>query len=175
MKHKKRIKTTLLLLWGILIALNAQQTIPASGGDAKGTGGKVSYTIGQIAYTISNEQIVSITQGVQQPYEISEITGIEIDETINIQCSAYPNPVSDYLIISIEGVTDFDCIASLYNLNGKVLKIKKLKTQETTINVGNLKPGTYFIKIVQIDNPALNQSENVESQQIIRTFKIIKK
>jgi hypothetical protein len=50
--------------------LHAQQTVPATGGIATGSGGTVNYTVGQAAYTTQTGSGGTVTQGVQQPYEI---------------------------------------------------------------------------------------------------------
>ena len=91
---------TAFVLWLALITgLNAQETIPASGGEASGSGGSVSYTIGQLVYsTITGTNDNSIAQGVQQPYEISIVSGIAEADEINLKILAYPNPVTDFLI-----------------------------------------------------------------------------
>jgi hypothetical protein len=70
--------------------VHAQSTIPATGGNAAGNGGSVSYTVGQIVYTTVSGTNGSVAQGVQQPYEISVVTGIENKE-INLSCSIYSN------------------------------------------------------------------------------------
>ena len=52
----------------------AQQAIVPIGGDAIGASGQISYSIGQIAYTTYEGSTGSVSQGVQQPFEISFIT-----------------------------------------------------------------------------------------------------
>ena len=56
---------------------HAQQTTISSGGDAAGIGGKVTYSVGQVAWNILTGTNGSVIQGVQQPYEISVISGID--------------------------------------------------------------------------------------------------
>lgn len=51
MRHKK-IKLCAVLLLGLgLTRLQAQEAIPASGGNATGNGGSASYSVGQVVYT----------------------------------------------------------------------------------------------------------------------------
>jgi hypothetical protein len=83
--YKIVILIALLFLCTVPIAMYAQDTTPASGGNATGTGGSVSYTIGQIVYTTNSGTNGSLSQGVQQPYEISLVTGIEEPSDISIQ------------------------------------------------------------------------------------------
>ncbi|MGD0341661.1 MAG: hypothetical protein ABSA76_08155, partial [Bacteroidales bacterium] len=74
----KHLVNLLLALWlgGNSIAIHAQSTITTSGGNASGSGGSASYTIGQVVYSTITGTNGSSAQGVQQPYEISIITGI---------------------------------------------------------------------------------------------------
>ena len=83
---QKKLKLSIVLLLGIgLTVLQAQNTIPASGGNATGTGGSVSYTVGQIVYTKSAGSNGSSAQGVQQPYEISVPTALEEAKGISLE------------------------------------------------------------------------------------------
>jgi hypothetical protein len=55
--------------------LAMQNTIPAAGGNAKGSGGSASFTVGQIFYTKLSGTNGTVIQGIQQPYEISMPNG----------------------------------------------------------------------------------------------------
>jgi hypothetical protein len=159
----KKAKLCTILLLGIgLMRLQAQEAIPASGGNASGSGGSASYTVGQLVYTTNTGTSGSVAQGVQQPFEISVITGLEEAKGITLQCSAYPNPANDYLILKIEGEVGTQCIASLYDMNGKLITAQKITGNETTIIMRNLVPATYFLKVIQ-------------GNKEVKTFKIIKK
>jgi hypothetical protein len=102
MRHKK-IKLSAVLLLGLgLTGLQAQTSVNATGGDASGGGGSVSYSVGQVVYTTNTGANGSVAQGVQQPFEISVVTGIEEAKGINLSVSAYPNPTTDYLELKVE-------------------------------------------------------------------------
>lgn len=145
-----------------LKGLQAQQTIPATGGNASGSGGSASYTIGQITYTTNTGTNGSVAQGVQQPYEISVVNGIAEAKDIVLQCSAYPNPVTDIIKLNIGNLSKSNMNYQLFDNNGKLLESKKIANTETSINMHNLATATYFIRINDKDNA-------------IKTFKIIKK
>lgn len=69
---KKRKFIFVSFLCCIYVAsLQGQSTIPATGGNATGSGGSVSYTAGQATYQTSEGTTGTVAQGVQQPYEIS--------------------------------------------------------------------------------------------------------
>ena len=76
---KNKTKPILLLATGLLWAglAQAQESVNAYGGDAKGSGGTVAYSVGQIVYTTHTGATGSVAQGVQQAYEISVVTGIK--------------------------------------------------------------------------------------------------
>ena len=162
------LKLSALLLLGIgLTELQAQETVAASGGNASGSGGTVSYSIGQTMYTTSTGTTGSVAQGVQQPYEISVVTGLEEAKDISLQYLVYPNPATDILILKIEGITQsqgissLHYITSLYDMNGRIIENKKIEDIETAFSMNDVLAGTYFLKVIQ-------------SGKEIKTFKIIK-
>ncbi|MFA5773006.1 MAG: T9SS type A sorting domain-containing protein [Thermoplasmata archaeon] len=161
MRHKKVKLCTVLLLGLGLTGLHAQEAIPATGGNASGSGGSVSYSVGQVVYTTNTGQTGSVAQGVQQPYEISIVNGITEAKGITLQCSAYPNPATNFVKLKIENFELLTLNFQLYDINGKLLKNKKIEGNETSIVMSNLVPATYFLKVIQ-------------SNKEVKTFKIIK-
>lgn len=166
MKFKK-VKLYAFLLLGIgLTSLEAQEAIPAAGGNASGRGGSVSYSVGQVVYTTNTSGTVgSVAQGVQQPYEISVVTGIEEAKGINFMVSAYPNPTTDFLNLKVDASSTTLSIQSmsyqLFDISGKLLENKKLTSNETTITMENRVAATYFVKVTQ-------------GNKEVKTFEIIK-
>lgn len=144
------------------MAIQAQNTTPASGGNATGIGGSISYTIGQVIYNIYSETTGSVAQGVQQPYEISVITGLEESFVIILNCSTYPNPTTDNVTLKVENYKTENLTYQLYDINGILLENKKIESIETNISMGKLIPSIYFLKV------AVNNKD-------AKTFKIIKK
>ncbi len=166
MRYQK-LKLSAILLFAIgLTELKAQETIPTSGGNATGAGGSVSYTVGQVVYSTNTGAGGSVAAGVQQPYEISVVTSLDKNSKIDLICSAYPNPTTDFLRLRIEGDLQTKYTASLYTANGALLKTIEIVANETSIDMSNLVMATYFLKIVNTKNAA--------SSQEFKTFKIIK-
>ena len=161
MKHK-RLKLSALLFLGLgLTGLQAQTSVNATGGNASGSGGSASYSVGQLAYTTNTGTNGSVSEGVQQPFEISVVTGIEEAKGINLSVTAYPNPTTDYLTLSI---ADFDASKlsyQLYDMNGKLLQNEKITGNQTSIVMSNLVPATYFVKVIQ-------------GNKEVKVFKIVK-
>jgi len=162
-----------------LSAVKAQEALSAGGGNASGSGGSVSYTVGQVDYTFYTTVNSSVSQGVQQPYEIYVEAGTGQADGVNLICASYPNPVTDILILEIGDYQSQQLVYRLYDTNGYLLEYKKIKGKVTTISMGCLAEGTYFLKVVQTrralsQQHALPQLGQQSSSYGIKTFKIIK-
>ena len=140
--------------------LQAQNTIPATGGNASGTGGNLSYTIGQVASMTIPGITGTVTQGVQQPYEISVVTALEEAKDINLNCSVYPNPTANFLTLKVGDFENANLSYWLYGVSGDLIETQKVLANETQISMGNQASGFSFLKIT---------SGNKE----IKAFKII--
>jgi hypothetical protein len=144
-----------------IVSLQAQEAVATSAGNFSGSGGSVSYTIGQVAFSSFSGSNGSIVQGVQQPYEISVITGVDNTEEIKLSCIVYPNPTRNTIKLSI-GSPDFDNMSyRLFDIKGNLIQDMKVEGEETEISMINLVPSIYFLRVIK------NQKE-------LKTFKIIK-
>jgi len=159
----KRISVTLLFTFTILFStIQAQQTIPTTGADATGTGGSVSYTIGQVVYMTNSGINGSVAEGVQQPYEISVVIGIEQAKDITLSCTVFPNPTNDFLSLKIENFNIENLSCQLFGINGKLISKEKIITNLTTISLAKLPSGTYLLKIT-------DRNKEIKSFKIIKT------
>jgi len=138
---------------------NAQQSLNAAGGT--GTGGSFSFTVGQIDYVSASGSNGSISQGVQQPFEIFSL-GNNDYPTIQLQAIVYPNPTTENVNLSITNFSLENLEYELYDVTGKLISQQKITANETLISMENLFAGNYFI--------AVN-----ENSKNLKTFKIIKK
>ena len=139
----------------------AQESVNVTGGSAISTGGSVNYSIGQVVYTINNGRSGSVAEGIQQPYEISVVSGFQASNGIKILILAYPNPTTDLLTLDVRDFHLSFFTFRLYDLAGRLLKNEQILERKTSINMSNFEPATYFVKVFQ---------ENKE----VKTFKIIK-
>lgn len=157
------MKTVLLfILIGMCnMSLLAQQTVSSAGKEVSGTGGTVSYTIGQVVYTTNTGSNGTVTQGVQQPFEISVITGIEEAKGISLEISIYPNPATDLIKLKIENYEIENLRYQIYDINGNLLLNNKVEGNETSIVISNLVSATYLLKVT-------------DNNKVIKTFKVIK-
>jgi hypothetical protein len=158
MNYKKIKLSAFLLVIGL--TAQAQQANPATGGDATGIGGSVAYSVGQIVYTTHTGTTGSVAQGVQQPYEISVVLGIE-NSLIDLDISAYPNPTTHHLTLSIGNDISETLHFQLCDLSGKIIERRKISNRTETIHMENLATGPYFLKVSNANNE-------------VKIFKIIK-
>jgi hypothetical protein len=148
-----------LLFFFIAIAANAQQGNVLSGGNAVGNAGSVTFSIGQVAYINSGNANGSVTQGVQQPFEIS-VVGVNEFPDINLSMNVYPNPSASILNLSIENIDVQSLSFQLFDVQGKEILNRKITQELSTIEVTNFANGNYFLKIS-------------EAKTVLKTFQVI--
>jgi len=159
---KKQIVIILTFIFTLFPNLNhAQSGTNAAGGDGTGNGGTVSFSIGQTTYFSNKASNGSVSEGVQQPFEISVLTTHENMEGIQLSINVYPNPTSDILTLSIANIDISDISFQLFDMQGKMLFNEQVVGVQTEIFLTNLGSSTYILKVVQ-------------KNKDLKTFKIIK-
>ena len=143
------------------IGAYAQSAVSASGGESLGSGGSASYTIGQTFYSTNVITNGQISEGVQQAYEIYDVTEVQNLFTADILLSAYPNPTSDFLTLRIDGdyIDGLDC--TMYDISSKEIMEWQISSSETSIDMQSLPSATYFVRVTKEKNE-------------VKTFKIVK-
>ena len=77
---------------------------------------------------------------------------LNIDDTLTLQdndletLKIYPNPVTDWLNITLDNL-NLDTDIAIFDINGKKIYTKKITTAINTINLSDLNAGVYLIKI----------------------------
>jgi hypothetical protein len=102
-------------------------------------------SIGQsgIIGLIQNSNI-QLRQGFIQPLEGS----VKTVSSGTLQATIFPNPFSEHIIVSLYEETPDLLFVTIYDLNGKIVYLKKLETpQELILDTSPLPPGIYFIRI----------------------------
>ncbi len=158
MWSKQKLNMLFFLL--MISKLNAQEAIITSGGTINNGDVSLSYTIGSFAYKTYSNANGSITEGVQQPYEISTVLGIELEE-IKLKLKAFPNPTIENLTLSVGSYISQDLSYKLYNIQGKFIQQQDLETKKTVISMLNLPSGPYLLSVYG-------------KNRLIKIFKIIK-
>lgn len=162
----KNVKLLTLLLVGVgLTNTKAQEATITTGGNAFGSSGSVNYSVGQIVYKTKVGSNGSVSEGAQQTFEIMVLTAVESAKGISLQCSAYPNPTTDFLQLKLDDSMKFKIQSisyELYDNNGKQLISESINSTETNIIMTSFISSTYFLKVIQ-------------KNKLIKSFKIIKK
>lgn len=148
-----------LLVFGLLTA-QAQEAVIAAGGDASSSEGTVAYSVGQIIYSTNTGINGLVAQGVQQPYTISTVLGVE-DNPIKLDFTAYPNPTINFLTLNVGNAELSSLSFHLYDLRGILIESRKILNSTETIGMENLPSGMYFLKVTN-------------NNKDLKTFKIIK-
>jgi hypothetical protein len=142
------------------MTVQAQQATTASGGDASGSGGTAAFSVGQVVYTANTNASGTVSQGVQQAYEIFTLS---IKETeLNISLKAFPNPTLDNLTLQISDYKNEKLSYQLYDIQGRLLNNGQIVAQQTNIEMTSLPTAIYFINVVNQEN------------QKVQSFKIVK-
>ena len=150
----------LLMLFASSLMLFGQEVVTTSGGEGSGSGGSVSYTVGQVTNKLLNNENHSVVEGVQQPYEISTETGVELAD-ISVSMKTFPNPAKDILTLQINDFNIANLQYKLYRMDGKLIKSGQVKGIETNINMSKVTAAVYFLSVNK-------------DGKTIKTFKIVK-
>jgi len=155
------MKKSILFLGLSLLIINisvAQTSLNAAGGDFVNESSSLSYSIGQVFYGTD-----IVYEGVQLPFNILEIVGIEDVKGIFLNISTFPNPTKDFLELRIDS-EEFDynnVIYQITDINGSVVISDKVLDFQTIVSMQNLASGVYFLEVKSKNNT-------------VKTFKIVK-
>ena len=147
MQHNNKI---LLIIFSISLGLSnltAQEAIPCASGNASGSGGSGSYTIGEVFYSNYKGTNGNVNQGIQQPFDVQEITGISEAKGINISVNTFPNPVQSVLTLKVENYPLDNLTYDMYTIDGKLIESNAIEAAETTIEMSTFSSSSYFLKI----------------------------
>lgn len=149
-----------MLLCLITGSLHSQEVVSTSGGQVENSTAQLSWTLGEpIIETVSDGEY-TLTQGLHQSNLL--VTAIDEIQRPNFNISAFPNPATDYVELTVERETQDELSFQLLDSNGKLLLEERFANDKVTIQTADLLPAIYFIKIK-------------EGQDNIQTFQIIKK
>lgn len=140
----------------------SQQAIPVAGGNQEGMGGAISYSIGQITFKDFTSDSGSIAEGVQHPYEslIVSVTDNFPEQNLNIK--AFPNPFNaDFTLYADEDLLR-NLRFEILDAGGKLLLSGQVLSTESRIEMNNLTPGMYMLRVYQ-------------SEKELKVFKVLKR
>ncbi|WMJ72282.1 T9SS type A sorting domain-containing protein [Cytophagaceae bacterium ABcell3] len=150
---------TVIILFLFTGFLQAQSTTLSSGGEASGDHGSLSYSVGQPVFSYTSNSSGSLSEGVQQAYEIDIVSGVDLP--IELEATIYPNPTTDYINLRVEDESFENLSFTLTDVQGKTLLNDEVTDKESSIPMANHNSGIYFLRVIR---------DNEE----IKLFKIIK-
>lgn len=143
-----------------VVTIQAQQAIVTSGGEASGYGGSSSYSVGQILYNSTTSTDHSISEGVQQSFEISRINNEET-ASVNLSAMVLPNPTSEFVVLTINDENFGNLSYTLNDVYGKMVGNASINLRDTPISMIRLATGIYILRVYR-------------QNKTLITFKIIK-
>lgn len=136
---------------------NGQSSTVSGGGSLKSSGGSITYSLGVTNYIETKNSSLSISQGMQSPFEIFLVSKVNTRDNYLV----YPNPTNDVSFI-IEKNFDGESISyEVVDINGRVIEKNISKSNKTKISLEKYQSGFYFLQILKRGKK-------------ITTFKIIK-
>ncbi|MEY3425821.1 MAG: hypothetical protein RL679_1179, partial [Bacteroidota bacterium] len=103
------------------------------------------YAVGPTFYGVKTASKVTAISETVTPYTSSA----SLTENTKIECTVFPNPSADILMVQMPGLQTKDVQADLVDASGKIIQSQTI-FQGSTIcyfNVATLYSGTYFVKI----------------------------
>ncbi len=149
-----------LCFWtGVLLGQTVQKQVIASGGNTlSNTTTTLTATIGE---PIIGNRGATVTIGQGFLAGIATNSTLSITDVLQEEVKLYPNPVQDFLTISL---SEFEqpLEVFLYSATGQKVATYNLKDELFTIPMGALSKGLYLIQL------------HFKESNTIKTFKIIK-
>lgn len=124
----------------------SQSGLVSSGGNGNGAGGKISFSVSQVLDHSSKSATKSISEGVQQPFEIQVSTGVKLGN-LPFEVSVFPNPSSSEIQILRSSDQYQSAQASFYDMAGHMLLQQEMTESTTKINLQAFPAGIYTLRI----------------------------
>lgn len=151
--NHQKISQSILIVLAILGSSiehgKAQNHVVTAGTNIISTTGSVSFTVGQIDYINATTSSGNINLGVQQPYEIYNVTGIENIQLADFDIQISPNPSSGDMTLSIQcsSLEEKHLSYIVTTITGDKLLQQDITNRQTPLHLKSLSAATYFITI----------------------------
>lgn len=156
--ENKTFVTVLSIFFFSNLLLSQQGTVGA-GGNINSPTGSVSFSVGQVSDRTTSNSNFTISEGIQQTYEIYTLSTSELSFKFDVKI--FPNPTVDILKVSFSNESKQETEFQIFDMNGSMLLNEHTLNENIDLNMSNFTPGSYLLKMYS-------------SNQIINSFKIIK-
>lgn len=153
------ILITIILTPVIVYSQTVERQVIASAGNFASAGGySHSYTVGETVVFTGTSSTLKITQGFQQPDQIS----VGIDEAeLGYAVNAFPNPTRGEVILDISAEYPVNLNIDLFNMQGKQFPLPQRLANVSgnhrhSIDLTNMASGSYFIRITDQEGKTNN-------------------
>lgn len=144
----------------LCVNLYSQSNTVSAGGDAEGDNGSVSYSIGQVVYTSAQGSNGNVNQGVQQPYDVGVITGIE---EVGINLSIFPNPTAGLLTLSVADEDASHLSYQIFDATGRLIDTETSLNSTNTVSLDAYATGVYTLTVSR-------SNKQVKSFRVVRNY-----
>lgn len=154
------IKTWFCLSFLFLNGLSSfgQRNTVSAGGDAEGANGSVSYSVGQAFYISAEGENGNINPGLQQPFEVGVITGIEHTD---IRAVVFPNPTAGQIQLQFDSDSYTHYKAELMDGAGRLISAKDELKPNNNFSFEMAPNGIYTLTVYR-------------DEKLIKSFRIVK-
>ena len=149
----------LLFLIPAFANLSAQEVISSNGEAQAAAGVEVSWTLGEAVIDTYIGGSTALTQGFQQ----TKLTVTAVSDLLipGLEIRVFPNPTPDIITVHFSEFVE-NTKYWLYDLRGKLLENKLIRSADTEINMSSYASGQYILKLTH------------KSNRPVQTFKIVK-
>jgi len=144
-KTKMKI-SVLIIVMHCALDFYAQQGVMTTGQQLSGIGGQASVSLGQTDFIFASAMDYSMSQGVQQPYEISVVTSVT-SNSISLGAIVFPNPTNDAFTIKIPEANNGTLTFQIFAADGRLIEAAMLVQWQTIVSSVEWAQGSYYVRI----------------------------
>lgn len=151
------------ILFNVIVLCNytfGQSSLNTTGGTSAGNQGSVTYSIGQVFYQHYQSSSGRLAQGVQHPYEIFILTGVN-ETDIDLRILSYPNPARDFVVIEIKKDFPKDMYVQIFDISGRWVMTQPIIENYIKIDIQDIHSAALIMLVYSGDD-------------LLKSFKIIK-
>jgi hypothetical protein len=153
----------ILIFFNVIIICSftfGQSSVNITGGTSAGNQGSVTYSIGQVFYQHYQTSGGRLAQGVQHPYEIFVLTGVN-ETDIDLRVLSYPNPARDYVVIEIKKDFPSDMYVQIFDISGRWVMTQPIIENYIKIDIQDIHSAALMMLVYSGDD-------------LLKSFKVIK-